>query len=344
MIDSFSLLHIVVYSVCSAYNDIRLINLVFGGRNLHYSEMVSEFLRVRNNVRYSAELKNFEMAITYILGEVNDVTLQGIRSEDIIQSIDYLVDSRIYFTKSIALKYMSAIAQFFRFSTQHRWFSNTDFLNTINSAPEERSSYFYKLTRYIDSNDLLAAPIQKDPLNYDELISLLNYIDDYFDSCDFEINISKYAALLAMKLILFTGIKFLVLTKIRIEDVSLEINQILINGYKIRMPILFTEQVRKYLSISSTRNTKLLFSKDNGQSWQNTTDSKIDRYLKQILLRSDTTGLTKYGIQQLLIAGTDIPTIEKFTRAGKDIIYSCGDERSANIGRQITQTDIYYLC
>lgn len=313
---------------------------------MDFSEMVTEFVKVCKYSSYSAELSNFENAICAKYSKSIDLEiLQRIRTSDIIESIEYLVDKRVYFTKSIALKFRSAIAQFFRYAIRNNWLSNSDFLREINSPHEDKKSYSYQVTMYIKKSDALAKPVKKEPLNNDEVIDLINYIDDYFNYSDLnQPQISQYAALLAMKLMLFTGIKYGVLLNIKCSDISLDINQIVVNGYRIRMPVLFTEQMRKYLSLRTEFTAGTLFIKDDYSSWTNTSSSGINYYLDQIMLRSDTTGLTKFGIQQLLLVGTDIPTIEKLTRAGKAIIYSCGGGQPVNVGRLITQTDVYYLC
>jgi len=321
---------------------------------MDFSEMKCLFLEQNKYKAYKSELENFEAyLITKNHGDISQVYLQGIRTEDIIDSLQKIIENGQYSSKSIALKYMTVIAQFFRYATIQNWFQNSNFLLEVNASDEDdKHSYYKRVSTYIEKNRMLEPPLRKEPIGQEEASRILEYINSYISEENYNnISLDKCAALLAIKLTLFTGVKYKVLCSLNTTDVDLETNQLMINGFLVRMPIQFTKQMQIYLRLRSNYTCNSLFIQADGRQWTITATSKITDVLKLILCRTDTTGITKYGIQQLLLVGTSIPIIEELTGARKDVIRRCSTEtlsiaeqRSLYLNRHISQTDIYYRC
>ena len=93
---------------------------------MNFDDMIIEY------DSYTAELKNFK---SYLLADnpvINNKILGGIRTEHIIESIEYNIEHNAYNSKSIASKYAIGIAQFFRFATSNGWFTNDNLIQEIN--------------------------------------------------------------------------------------------------------------------------------------------------------------------------------------------------------------------
>ena len=68
-------------------------------------------------------------------------------------------------------------------------------------------------------------------------------------------------------------------------------------------------------------------------------------------MRLDTTGITKYGISNLIKAGVGIKEIEKLSGAGSDLIRSCmdidptaeGNKLNNYINMCMANTESYYI-
>ncbi len=324
---------------------------------MSYLIMKERFLNVAQYSRYRSELNNFEKCSPFNNENFPVGYLENFRINDFMDSLKILINNEQYRTKSIALKYMTVIAQFFRYCIRNEFFSNPAFLQNINAPTEdEESSYLYTVTSYIRNQDVLSSVSQRDPLNEDEFDTIVGYVNGFFDYVDPQSSLfDKYATLLGIKLMLFTGVKFGTLPRVALTDIDLDQNLININGFQIRMPLKFNQQLRLYLQIRPVSNSDRLFLQSNCSPWDGNspTSSKIRETIDSVLFRTDTTGLTKYGIRQLLLAGTDIQIIKELTLAGNEIINGCGtanellfDDQLRNIylARQLAKTDTYFQC
>ena len=325
---------------------------------MNYYDMKSEFLNVSKYSRYASELNNFERALSAI-GRTGITTalLEDLRTSDIINTLSSLIEFDQYKSKSIALKYMTVMAQFFRFCMRNSYFHNESFLREINAPPEDKVySYFYKVSQFIKKSAELKAVSKKSPLNQDEVDSVIEFIDGEFENIhdrSIQLPFEKYGALLGTKLMLFTGVKIGALYSIELGAVVPSLNTITVNNFVIRMPLGFTNQMQDYLDIRPDFSSKCLFVQNDGAPWKDLSTSKINTVLKTVIFRSDTSGFTKYGIRQLILAGTEMQTLEKLTQARATIIRGCATEeelfgsdqtRNIYLARQMAKTDIYHLC
>lgn len=322
---------------------------------MEFQEMKNEFV---SKYDYLAEMRNFENYLNYLThGAITLVTLQGIRTENIIESIKYNIQHNQHASKSIALKYASAVAQFFRYADSQQWFRNDNFRDEIN-APFRFSgdSYRARITEFISSNRKLLEKESKDVLTREEVQRILDFVDSYLSEVNFNEHAVEYdvaAAMLAIKLMIFSGIKYKAAKDLLVSSVSMPTNQITINGYCLRMPVNFTSQIVRYMEIRPQVDCQNLFLSGNGYAWaEKTPSSKIPDVLKKILGRRDTTGLTKYGIREWLNVGTGITEIETLTGAKADLIRGCmadidesaQDKANNYMNMQMSQTEIYYKC
>lgn len=329
--------------------------------------MKDEFIK---DYDYYSELNNFSSYIKDIKKSDTNITiLGGIRTRDILESIDYNIKYNNYSSRSIAFKYATAIAQFYRVATTRKWFENDNLIEDINKYSKlDDESYFSQINTYILNNKKLKFKSSKDAYNEYEINDLIDAIDEYIDVNVYFVNknikpkhlskigYEKIGAMLAIKVMIFTGIKYGAARNLKLTDSDDRVNTIGINGYSIRLPINLSKQFIYYTALK--RELKLisniddyLFTSYDGKQWgEKTHHSKIIYVIEKVLLRQDTLGLTKYGIGQLIKAGTGLSEIEKLTGAKKDVIRGCvpeskeSEEEKINkyYNSHITKTDIYY--
>lgn len=291
---------------------------------MNFDEMINEY------GTYIPELKNFKSYLLSDSTNINTKLLGGIRTEHIMESIDYNIRHNGYTSKSIASKYAIAIAQFYRYATQQNWFTNHDFLNHINMYRLDEDSYYYKIGNYIKKNPKLTKKTTIPTCTQDEVNTLISTIDKYFEKYKNSIeNMSfpKVCGMLAIKIILLTGAKYSVIPALRYQDLNIELNTLKIKKYTLRLPVKLSSQFHIYSklrAIALTNPSEYLFCTQNGDPWRGTSpNSNIVDFLSVVILRQDTTGISKYGISNLLKAGIGITEIEKLTDAKTAIIRGC---------------------
>ena len=288
-----------------------------------FDEMIEDF----NN--YVPELKNFK---SYLLSDsqgINTKLLGGIRTEHIIESIDYNIAHNGYTSKSIASKYAIAIAQFYRYAIDQMWFANNDLLAQINSYRLSESSYYNMIGNYIRNNPKLSNKAVKSPCTNTEINDIIITIDSYFREHANNIesmSFSKVSSMLAIKLMILTGAKYSVIRDLKFDHLKLDENTITIQKYTIRLPVNLSLQFRIFYKIRKNvlnLSSKYLFCNQDSSQWHKSIYSGIADFLSVTILRMDTTGISKYGITNLLKAGVSIVEIENLTGAKGDLIRGC---------------------
>lgn len=325
---------------------------------MDFEEMFKRFVEEYEN--YDAEIKNFRIYIEEVKKSPATTTiLGGIRTKDISESIDYLIKYGNYGTVSIAKKYINAVAQFFRFGISNNWFSNDDLLRDINkSSSFDDDSYFSQLNYYIANNKELKNKSIKEVCSDDEVEDLIKTIDAFMELREkhlSKIGFEKIAAMIGIKIMLFTGIKYSEIRLIKAEDVKSDINIIKINGFSVRLPINLSSQIQYYEKLRDqilvSKTAKYFLVGYNGsQLSAKTPDSKMLPILEKTLARTDLTGIIKYGLKELVLAGTGIDKIKKLTGCGDDMIGGCipenreSEEERLNkyINMCISKTNVYY--
>ena len=316
-------------------------------------EAINRFVRDKNG--YEANVSNF---IKYIQEEkellLTDTVLGGIDTDDIIASIDFCIKNCGFSTKSIARKYSVAIAQLFTILIVNEDIKNKDFYEELRASSIEDKSYYSRINEYINSHSELAKSETIDTVTNDEVDLLIDLTSLEIENTDVH-NTAKgferLSALLGIKVMLLTGIKYNVLRKIKREDINISSAFLIINGLKIRLPIVLCSQLNYLLSLNIKNKPKYLFVNFNGTQWgEKTQDSKITYVVFKYFGKSDTTGLTKYGISNLIKAGVNDSIIKKLTSANDTIIKDCLENSVESeplfwekyINSKLSNVDIYY--
>lgn len=321
--------------------------------NIEIVDAINRF--VKENSGYEANVANFKK---YILEEkkllLTDTVLGGIDTDDIIASIDFCISNCGFNTKSIARKYSVAIAQLFITLIINQDIKNKDFYEELRASSLEDKSYYARINDYITSHSTLAETETIDTFTDDEvelLIKLANLEVENTSTHNTAKGFERLSALLGIKVILLTGVKYNILRSIKREDIDVKSNTLLINGFKIRLPILLCNQLDYLLGLSEKSNPKYLFVDFNGKQWgEKTQDSKITYVISKYFGKTDTTGLTKYGITNLVKIGVNDSIIKKLTSANDTIIKKCLENSVESeslfwekyINTKLCYLDIYY--
>ncbi len=324
---------------------------------MEISLFIDEF--VSQNLGYTNDINNFKRFI--LEGKeypLEDTVFGGLDTDDIIESIKFNIENSQYKSKSIARKYSVAVAQFFIYAINKNHFKNKDIYEEILAPKIDDKSYYGRVNTFISKSKKLN---EKEPITTfsdAEVRELIDILDKYLEQKSkhrSKRGYEKTSASLCIKLMLLTGIKYNVAREIMLENINTVTNNICINGFNIRLPLQMSEQFRYFveeLQNNILNNVpKYLFTDHAGRQWgKATSTSKIPNIIAQCFGRTDTTGLTKYGISNLINAGVSDSIITKLTNADKDIINSCitftNDETCIKwdkyINSRFSIIDIYY--
>ncbi len=314
---------------------------------------------ISENDGYKYNLNNFVSYINdYKKLPLEGTVLGGITTKDIIESLEYNINRDQFKSVSIAQKYSVAVAQFFVYAIVKGHIKNKDLLEEISAPKIDEKSYYSRINIFISKNRKLN---EKEPIT----VFSSEVIGDLVEDCDSFIErksihknkkgFEKLVAALSIKIILLTGIKYGVARKIKLEDINICTNVVKVNGFNIRLPLKLSTQLQYYMKVreelSLIDSKGYLFVTYNGEAWgEKTSSSKVPNVLAQWTGRTDTTGLTKYGINNLIKAGVNDSVITKLTGAEDTLLRSCirldedgeGEKWDKYINSRITNIDFYY--
>ena len=169
----------------------------------------------------------------------------------------------------------------------------------------------------------------KSPCTNTEINDIIITIDSYFREYANNIesmSFSKVSSMLAIKLMILTGAKYSVIRDLKFDHLKLDENTITIQKYTIRLPVNLSLQFRIFCKLRENVlnvSSKYLFCNQDSSQWHKSIYSGIADFLSVTILRMDTTGISKYGITNLLKAGVSIIEIENLTGAKGDLIRGC---------------------
>lgn len=317
-------------------------------------------LFISENEGYKYNLNNF---ITYIKEykrlPLEDTVLGGITTKDIIQSLQFNIDREQFKSVSIAQKYSVAVAKFFIYTIVKGYIKNKDLFEEISAPKIDEKSYYSRINTYISKNKKLN---DKEPImifSSEAIKDLVTDCDSFIERIDLhktKKGFEKLVASLGIKVLIFAGIKYGIARKISLGDINMYTNILTINGFNIRLPLKLSIQFQYYLKLREelhvTTSECSLFSDFYGNGWgEKTSSSKMPNILAQWSGRTDTTGLTKFGISNLIKAGVNDSVITKLTGAEETLLKSCIsiDENSEvekwdkYLNSRISGIDFYYL-
>lgn len=298
--------------------------------DMKLKETIDRFLELapgKSAEVYGGKIKYFYDFLVEVKG-INDDSYQlylaAMSVTEIIESLDRYIEKKEITKTSVALHYISVVRHYFNFLYRFEIANNEVF-----------KSFSYKIQEFVTSDQRLAPVDVKEPLSFDEIKLLLIECDQQVDEAlknnqmtlYNKISISQYNDLMAaiiMKLMAFTGIKFKVINTISIRDLDINHNTICINNYKIHLPDHLADQIGKYLEVrlQVKSDADLLFIKADGNLLGRQSSILAER-MEGYIGRSDTTGITKFGVIEMIKNGVNQSILQEFTGVGNDIFKDC---------------------
>lgn len=316
-------------------------------------DLVYEFIIL--NPGYKNDVKNF---IDY-LGEdnfYNKLIIGGMTTNEIIKSLQSLNKKEVIKTKNTASKYMHAIGRLFFYILKNSDIKNTDLFNEIDSKHE--NSYSKICHDYINSCETLSGNKIYPALNATQVDKLVKWCDEEISKMleskgeiNYRIGFKRMTVALCVKVMLLTGITYRVARFLKFSALDEVRNCITIEGFTFRMPLKLSEQFIKYKRFCYNKGLDVehgyLFVNEKGEQWGKITSaSSGPQFFETVIGQNDFTGIIKYGITQLLLAGVDSKIIMQITDAKEAIINDCIDcltenEKYTYINSKICVTEIY---
>lgn len=313
---------------------------------MNIQEAITTFHATKNGI-YRHEIDNFTHYITEVKRRSLDEVFSGIRTEYIIESLEYVINDAPYSTYSMANKYKSAISEFFNFLIGKEIIQNTDFYNELVAKPLNPISYNLRMNTHIVNHNRLKEAKTVDALSDVEAIKLIADCDIILE--EKKDNITYLSGCLSIKVMLLTGIKFEVLSAIPFSAFS---NGILdINRYKIHMPTKLNKQIADYVQFVPTKlkrtPTRLFMLSRGAPLGKKSGGSPLVRVMKELLGTTATLCLSKYGITNLINVDVNKTEISDLTAAEMKIISDCIQtktdfEKEQYINSRLSKLDVFY--
>jgi len=308
--------------------------------NFNYEESVEEFLLLKNNPNYKScmckfskflkcERKVYDMVLTYF---------QGIRSDELIESLKYYILQNDVTSFGAANTYASCIQEYFKTIISRGLLKNDELMSEFSYPIEDSKSCRGKINKYLSSEEQIKESIKSEPMSDEEVLSLIEDCDKVIsnlDSVNKAIRVrkdyNKFRSSIILKLITITGITYRCLVKIRYENLDITHGEITINSLEFHLPnkliddLELYKKVRTELLNKNSIKSDILFVEYNG-SPISTGTSITSGFLITYTGRGELNGIIKYSIINLIKNGINQSIIEKLTEIGVSIYNYCQDQ------------------
>lgn len=310
---------------------------------------------------YRNDTLNFnDYLLTQWRGSLDDENirflLQGIDVVFIKNSLQYNIEiTQKYSSKNSARKYATAIGRLFDYLRRETDIVNPGLYEAISYGKTRENSYISQMMAYIDSETKLKENQEKEILSSEDARCVLEWADEQLKMTTLESNaqvFKKIVAALGMKYMLFLGLTYRELRKLRWKQYDSVYGLIKINGFSIRLPMRLKDQmdqVKKYVSsMVSVADDSYIFVDVNGNQWGDTTStSAMPDYISALVGSTSLTGLIKYGISQMISVGMSDSIIKAITGASDKIIQGCilnnvDDNMNQKVNNKLVSVEMYY--
>lgn len=284
-----------------------------------------------------------------------EIFMQGIETEKIKDSLNYLIESGTYKKAETAKKYAVAIGQFFEFVKDNSSIKNKDLFDELARNGRRENSYIARMMRYIENSEKLKPKEALGIIDRGMAKDLLKWCNDQLSSStkwEEELGYKKASAAICIKMMLLYGITYRNARVLRVSQIDRARNEIGLGRFKLRMPVYLGKQMCRFLDYKEKKEIYnpegYLFTDRRGKAWTGITSSSgIPNFLKYKFGITDVTGIIKYGIRQLLIAGLNDYVIKEITGASDEVIGGCiekeDDEKVyREINNKLVTVELYY--
>lgn len=296
---------------------------------MNINEQLEEFL-IKKPDGYKSDVKVFFNFLEYKNLPLCKEVLQGIRTKNVIESLNYYKEKSSLASVSKAKRYASAISEFFKYLIANGHIENKEFFEELILPTTISESYLYQVNTHISKDPDLKEKDTFKIYTSDEVKDLIANCDEVLEKeSSFIISknkeYSKFIAALCIKLIALNGITYRELRKIKVTEDIVKYNKISINDFRITLPEKYGQQLKKYIDIrkqiliKNNMDSDNLFINGKGETLLLQT-SNISWFLGVCTCRTDLNGLIKYAIKNMIIVGVNDSVISRLTGASSILI------------------------
>lgn len=314
-------------------------------------KFVNQYKYYKNDIYnlfdYLSEKRNVDINNTNIL-----LSMQGMETEEVKNSLEYLIETGRYKSEETAKKYINAISSFFGYLREENILKKCNLYVELEKNTRREESYVARMTYYIETCSQLK---EKKPINCIDSVrakELLTWCDKQLSSVAFWIEDTGYkkaCAALCIKMMLIYGITYRRARSLRLKQIHMENNEIELGEHLVRFPAHLGKQLEQFLAYRkkncSISEDDYLFTSKAGKAWNgNTSSSGIPDYLNRQFGSRDLTGIIKYGIGQLLLAGLSDHLVKEITGASDDLIKGSVSKEDSyrELNNKIVTVELFY--
>lgn len=300
-----------------------------------YDRSVADFISIKNIDRYKQCMNVFKgYLIEKKVLSVLRTYFQGIRSDDLVDSLEYYVVHNNVTSFGAANVYAACIQEYFKFIIARGLVKNDELMAEFAYPIDDKKSCRNKINSYLSKEPRIKASMQFEPVTEEEakdIIDECNLIIERLNNIEkvtrTQKDYNKLRSSIILKIMLLTGITYRCLIKIKVDSLDLKHGQITINGLTFHLPnkliddLVFYKDVREKI-VNESNNTQTLFVESSGCEISELT-STTSGFLCTLTGRKDLNGVIKYGIINLIRNGVNQSIIEKLTEVGKSIYNDC---------------------
>lgn len=287
-------------------------------KNFDLEKSIKEFLIDKSVDGYDIIMNYFSDFITKVK-DINPATIksffQGIRSEFLIESLDWYIKAKSVKSFGASNKFASCIKEYFVYIIDKEYIENQELIAEFGYPTYSDKSFRYKVNNYLANNESISKGDGSDIFDLDTIKDLITDCDktmndDYILSRveTMQMYYNKFRSAIIIKLIIYTGVAYRIIPTIGINDLDVQHCSITINGLTVHLPNNLVDQFKKYLEIRAS-----LLGRHNQQSsslfiefdCHNLSDktTNVSNFLKDLTGRGDLTGIIKYSVTNMIKRG-----------------------------------------
>ena len=256
----------------------------------------------------------------------------------LLQSVEYYVKAGNLKSRAAVDIYYTVLGNFYKFLSNKYGKTNDYFQDSIKN--QEFKDAFERKIKELDLRD----SDTQEPIGREMAEKILKECDKLIDGIDIEKILRKdrgvyssYISSLIVKLVLAYGLKNEAIRKLKIKDYNDQLNDLIINNYRVHLPDGLAMQMKKYKEIRKRFLEKYQFESerlffDDYDIEKELDNTKMFIVLKKVMGNMQAGGVAKYAIIQLLRDGIPAYIVSDFTSYKEDVLDYCQEQVDAERG------------
>ena len=312
------------------------------------NDEIKEFLEVQKKEKGEATTNTYRSKIyafyEFVSLELRETDvpylffLNRMDKDKLLQSVEYYVKAGNLKSRAAVDVYFSVLGNFYKYLSTKNGKTNDYFQDNIKK--EEFKKAFEGKTKELRLRDSDA----QEPIGREMAEKILKECDKLIDGIKIEKILRKdrgvysnYISSLIVNLVLAYGLKNEAIRKLKIKDYNDQLNDLIINNYRVHLPDGLAIQMKKYKEIRKRfleeyqfESERLFF--DDYDIEKELDNTKMYIVLKKVMGNMQARGVAKYAIIQLLREGIPAYIISDFTSYKEDVLDYCQEQVDAERG------------